>query len=287
MKNQLRFPGTWTLDAETVTRLRLFVDRVTEFRAEGTYRYPVGCVVGIRVGGEAFSDADLPTEKDLRAAAQVARHFVLQKEPTHFERICNLLSAATSEQRFRDEIARVKKAFRDARSQRLEFDSGDPKVQTRQALVDAYFNGHYFHSDTEERSFVLSQASSPWGPLVKRDFAQALIDLFHCVQALVPTVENALGVDQLAPCPTSKRIRAVLDSVGIGPTPILVQECLSGKTTPPTVTLRCDLNIALPEKHVPRVAGAALQFMQEDRPGYPEYAVWWQDAAGQHVGVAR
>lgn len=285
MNNALRYPGHWTLSAEDREALRLFVERAEEFRSLGAFGYPVRATIGIR-DGEAYSEAELPDERQLRVAAQAARHFFLQKERSQFGKICNLLYRATPEQRFRDEIARVRESYNDRLNSELNPGTGEASVRTRGQLVDAYFNGSYFHSDPAQREFVRSQEAHGWGPLLKQAFAQTLMDIHGHVQSLVPVIENALGVDQMAPCPTSKRIQQVLTEHGIGPAIILVRDCLNCSTDPPTVTLKCDIDLKIPEDKISVIVGRALQFIREARPGYPEYSVWWIGGDGLPRGIA-
>lgn len=284
MNNALRYPGQWSLSAEDKDTLRLFVERAEEFSGLGAFGYPAGATIGIR-GGQAYSEAELPDERHLRVAAQAARHFYLQKERLQFGRICNLLYCATQERRFRDEVARVRRSYNDRLNSSLSPSAGGSAVRTRADLVDAYFNGAYFHSDPAQRQYIRSLDAHCWGPLFKQQFAQTLMEIFGHVQSLVPVAENALGVDQMAPCPASKRIQEVLAEHGLGPAIILVRDCLNCGTDPPTVTLKCDIELHVPSNRVGVVAGRALNIIQEARSGYPEYSVWWLGDDGLPQGV--
>lgn len=285
MSNALRYPGQWQISAEDKEALRLFVERAEEFRSLGTYGYPVRAMFGVR-DGQAFSEAELPDELHLRVAAQAARHFWLQREPSHFGKICNLLTLATTEQRFLDEIVRVRQSYKDRLNSQLKPDGGDAAVRTRAQLIDAYFNGAYFHSDPEHREFVRAQEAHGWGPLVKQVFAQSLMAIRRHVLSLLPVVENALGVDQMAPCPTSKRIQQVLAEHGLGPAIILVRDCRDCSADPPTVTRKCEIDLRLPEDKISVVVERALQLIREALPTYPEYSVEWIGADGLPCGIA-
>lgn len=283
MDNALRYPGHWSLEADQRGTLCLFLKRASEFRSLGTFRYPAEATVGI-MDGDAYSEAELPPELNLRSAAQSARHFYLQKESTQFGRVCNMLFKATTEHRFQEEVARIRSSFNDLLGSPLNPTTGEPEIHTQGDMIEAYFNGHYFHSDPKLRAFV-DKDSEVWGPLHKQAFAQTLLGIYHHVRWLSPVVENALGVDQLARCPTSKRIQSVLQQHGLGPAPVTVSDCYICSTDPPTVGLRCDLDLYLPEDVVSAVLGKSLEFLLDDRPGYPEYVVWYRNLEGEYRGI--
>lgn len=285
MDDALRYPGRWSFDAKQLETLRLFQDRVRESRAFGRFQYPVEGAIKVN-GGQISSEAELPPEMELRSAAMCARHFILEKESTQMFKVCNLLHTGTDEKRFHKVIADVRKSFKELMNEKLNPTTGVASIQTTEHLIDAFFHGSYFHSDEEKREFVSNQ-TEPFAPLHKQAFAQSLHTVLMLTEKLGRIVENALGIDQLAPCETSKKIQAVLQAHGLGPVAISLVRGGNHATKPPTPLAKCFLDICMPADKVEAVAHEVLKIFSQDRPGFPVYEVWYRTEKGEVHGCIK
>jgi len=95
-------------------------------------------------------ESKLPQEEQISEFLMAFRFFFLQKEPTHFPKVLNLIGKHTNN-------PDARKAFKMFRTQwdnylfgkALEIKFNDKPV-TSSLLIDLWFNAHYFHSDEKK-----------------------------------------------------------------------------------------------------------------------------------------
>lgn len=278
MDNSLRYPGKWSLDDKQLKVLQLFQQRVKEFQDYGAFTSPYEAT--IHATPDAINvDAEMPHEVVLRSAAMCARHFYMPKERTNFGKVCNLLYRATSEDRFHRRISEIRLRYNDLFTKKLNPSSS--KRQTTKDLVDAYFNSHYFHADEDHRDFVINDSEN-FGPLLKQEFARTINSMRHYASELGSVVDNALGVDQLAPCPTSKEVQKLLTQQGLGPVPISIRPTSDHATNPPTKGVRCDLDLRVPDHVLNDLIQQIIPVLLGAYPGFQEYSVGYRNPAGEY-----
>lgn len=279
--DDLRYPGTWSLDSRTIAVLQLYVERLHEFSELGRIPYPAESTIRVDQDGLSTT-AELPDEVMLRSASMCARHFLLKKEATYFPRVCNLLYRCTQETRFHREIASVRESLQELLAEELNPSTGHQRIKTQSDLINAYFNGYFFHADGPSRDFVRVDKIG-FGPLLKQKFAQCIHRIYYVALRLGRVVDNALGVDQLAPCAVSKRIQCLLDTNGMAPTAISIHPTGNHAYRPPIQGVGCRLDKGIPDECKIQVANEILTILCEEFPKLEYYTISFPDPT---VGIA-
>jgi hypothetical protein len=91
--------------------------------------------------------AELPPEEIISEYLMAFRFFYLEKEPTNFLRIVNLLSSKTNNKRVTSAYRSYRAKWKNYLFQKsIVFKVGEDELTTS-LLLDLWFNAHYFHSD--------------------------------------------------------------------------------------------------------------------------------------------
>jgi hypothetical protein len=117
----------------------------------------------MKVGDPVSFDIQLPEERDLKELLLVFRFFYLQKEPSNFLRVVNILSKYMQNELVTQVIRMYKKCWKDALfGQELLIFFNEEQL-TAGKLLDLWFNAHYFHSaeNAEQELAALNRALTP------------------------------------------------------------------------------------------------------------------------------
>jgi hypothetical protein len=133
--------------------LDLFLRRVDELRA--TKLIQSGALsdafhFGTTAGGPAILSVSVPDEDYFRSFLLAFRHPVAAKEPATLDRVANVLLQQLGHNRLREATLQAREVWRRERkhgSMRLIIDGRDYGPER---VVDLYFNGRYFHSDSSK-----------------------------------------------------------------------------------------------------------------------------------------
>lgn len=278
----MRYPGKWVLSSPERQQLELFHQRAQELSKYGIKGFPCAATISL-FQGECTVKAELPDEAILRSASIAARLFYMNDEPTHFFTICGLLWRAAQDQQFKDAVAACRKSFSDFKREGISGASAlsnGRQVETKGGLLDAFFNGGYFHSDKELREFVV-RCDEGLGLLFKQRFAQCIHEIDGLVGHLNQLVENALGVDQLATTEQAKGVQSILTSMGYQPTVVNVWWSARESTVQAEF-----MDLQLSRKHTPIALGKVLDFLRSSYPKAKYVIVDYLDEDGDLRGIA-
>jgi hypothetical protein len=282
MERSLRYPGNWHLTPAQVGQLELFSERAEELSDYGIQGYPFASEIRM-TSSECDVKAELPDETKLRSAAIAARLFYMNDEPTHFFKVCGLLWQAAQDCRFKDEVASCRKTFSDFRREGISGAAvlkDGRQINAKGQLLDAFFNGGYFHSDETLREFV-RRCDSGLGVFFKQRFAQCLHEMSSYVWRLNQVVDNALGIDQLATTSEARGIQSVLTSFGYDRTLINVW------WNPKTSTVNSEfMDLRMKEETSSAVLGKVLQLLREAYPEAKYFILDYRNGEGELRGIA-
>ena len=168
--------------AEDLAALRVFHDRVVSLANTKLIKgenSKITASISLKASSAATFSATFPPEEELAQFLMAFRFFYLQKEPTHFPKIVNIVS------KYADgsytAIARELKSqwknclFKNSMSITL-----NGKSISGSTLIDLWFNAHYFHSVAEKRAEL--------------DRLNALLQVDFCKYMLMDSTYNASDV---------------------------------------------------------------------------------------------
>lgn len=93
----------------------------------------------------------LPEEDFLKEFFMAFRFFYLEKEPSNFNKIANIIANAAKNQGVNDFVRHIKKIWSGALTrENVFFVTLNREVITPKRLLDVWFNAHYFHSEQEK-----------------------------------------------------------------------------------------------------------------------------------------
>jgi hypothetical protein len=93
------------------------------------------------------TQVELPSEEDLRSFYMAFRFFYLQKEPSHFPRVLNIIGRHSPSDTLSKYLASLRDQWDGALTRQLWQVSIDGQELTTSLLIDLWFNAYYFHTD--------------------------------------------------------------------------------------------------------------------------------------------
>jgi len=104
-------------------------------------------------------EASLPSDEIISELLMAFRLFYLQKEPTYFPRIINIINKHITLPEANNLLNSYKKRWEDNLFNQALFISVNDEKLSSSKILDLWFNAHYFHSD-EEKSRELHKINS-------------------------------------------------------------------------------------------------------------------------------
>jgi hypothetical protein len=133
--------------------IELFKSRASKLKSTKLYQEykssDVAAQITIHVDkGISFKTPSLPDESVISEHIIAFRHFCLEKEPCFFPKVLKIISKYASEPIAKVTLKKLKQKWKNPLFQdALHIDLDGSKI-TAKLLIDLWFNGEYFHSDT-------------------------------------------------------------------------------------------------------------------------------------------
>lgn len=143
--------------------------------------------------GEGISfSTKLPENDKVLALIHRLRPFVLQKEPTHFNRICNILARRISDRQFRKLLDVLKDNYSADQMSPLIITSNDVVINSEE-ILQRWLNAFEYHRDAEKRKQI--EALHVIVPLEasRALFIMSLYDKARAIMALANIIGVVLG----------------------------------------------------------------------------------------------
>ena len=177
--------------AEDLAVLRLFHDRVVALantKLVKSNNSKITASISLKSNADIAFSARLPPEEELAQFLMAFRFFYLQKEPTNFPKIINLVSRYSD-----DSYTAVGRTLKSQWKNCLFKNAMNIKINGKHIsgslLIDLWFNAHYFHSETEKRA-ELDRLNS----LLQEDFCKyMLIDSAYNASDVVRRFHAGIG----------------------------------------------------------------------------------------------
>jgi hypothetical protein len=108
--------------------------------------------VKFRAGEGLAFVIELPEEEDLRSFYMAFRFFYLQKEPSNFLRVANIIQRHASHDLVNRRFEALKDQWHGAMERKGWSLAVNGEELTARLLIDLWFNAHYFHSDEDKEA---------------------------------------------------------------------------------------------------------------------------------------
>ena len=133
---------------------------------------------------------ELPYEEELRSFYMAFRFFYLQKEPSYFLRVVNIIERRASSELVSRYLNGLREQWNGALARRGWNISVNGEELTTSLLVNLWFNAHYFHSD-EDKGQRLQQLNG----VLSTDFnryllADAVFEACKAVERLHDSIKS-------------------------------------------------------------------------------------------------
>ncbi len=102
------------------------------------------------LGKPLIARVQLPPEEELRSFYMAFRFFYLQKEPSNFLRVANILDFRASSDMVSQYVKALKDQWNGALARKGWSLSVNGEELTTSLLINLWFNAHYFHSDDDK-----------------------------------------------------------------------------------------------------------------------------------------
>ena len=176
-------------------QLQAFRDKASRLTSTKLASGGEGCSIHGKVRYEQdkglWFEATLPSEEIISEFLMAFRFFYLQKEPTHFPRILNIIKRHTTQLEALEVLKGFGRQWESSLFGNAMNISFNNKQITTSLLLDLWFNAHYFHSD-EKKELALDELKNAFS----QDFAK-----FMLLDAVIEATKVVFKVfDGIAEC---------------------------------------------------------------------------------------
>jgi hypothetical protein len=159
------------LTSEELRDIRLFIRRAKEYQESKLLRdrgFKIHMNVKYEKGSALKFTTTLPEEDLLKSFLMSFRFFYLEKEPSNFLHILNILKRKSENDLVVQQLDKYKKQWNGAFEREQYSIKINGVLLTSKYMMDLWFNAHYFHSDSNkqeklnELNNLLSQEGSKY-----------------------------------------------------------------------------------------------------------------------------
>lgn len=147
----------YNLRGEVIERLNLFLKRFDQLKRTRFFSDPHLRNIQYKIHGQRAEDGfrigfsiKVPDEDTVKSFLLSFRVFYMEKEPTYFYSMCNLVYKNVPDLTVRGDIAAIREAYSRALTQGAINFSFQDKTYSPQEIIDLWFNAVYFHTDAEK-----------------------------------------------------------------------------------------------------------------------------------------
>lgn len=140
-----------------------------------------------------FLNREEPDEEQIIFLLNKYRFFYLQKEPTNFYKICNVLYKNTKDKKQKESIRSIRKTYKKVLKEGTISVFSD-KIKLEQPPkdnIDLWFNAFYFHSDKEKKK-QLEQLQKKYGNIQKFNLITEICSLVILIKQLDEIVREII-----------------------------------------------------------------------------------------------
>ncbi len=141
-----------------------------------------------------FLNGEKPNEEQIIFLLNKYRFFYLQKEPTNFYKICDILCKNAKNEKHIESIQNIRETYKKILKGGIGFVFSD-KLKAEQPPednIDLWFNAFYFHSDREKKK-RLEQLQNKYGYIQKFVFIREIWSLVLLIQQLNKIVNEVIN----------------------------------------------------------------------------------------------
>jgi len=175
-----------------IQKLRVFLYRAQELKKRRLFKdgYPkhfLEVYIGKSIGYKTI----FPDEDDFRSMLIDFRTFLLQKEPNHFNSVCNLLYTKLESNELKKQIAEIRASYKTTLEQSYIGYTFIDKEFNPEDNLDYWLHELLFH--TGQKIDVISKRfNESKKPLLKYDFVTTVLDLSGYIFSLSTVISQIL-----------------------------------------------------------------------------------------------
>lgn len=183
-----------SLPSDDKLRIATFLRTADRLRSSDLFQgglYGMKYTLSVNVDKNSVEEKfDRPPEKDVRDALLDVRKFVAKRETEFLLSVCNLIYQRLESQTIRDDLAKIRRVFKDSlsglqgtSSVRVGFRKSpddEPEYLEPEYVIDLYFNGHYFHSDPDKAP-RLTYLEDRIGGMLVYSFLESITNIAQCI----------------------------------------------------------------------------------------------------------
>lgn len=189
MKTKITVPISHLLSDEERKCIRIFKRKAQDLAKTAVLKKPLRIAISLKGGKDGFaSKVDLPREEFLTAFYSAFRFFYLEKEPSNFLRVINIIKKHSKSSLVNQAMDQNELKW-SGKISSVKFEACGKKLTTK-LILDLWFNAYYFHSDEKKFDELRDIQQILSDDLAKYILASAVYDASQAVLNVAQALET-------------------------------------------------------------------------------------------------